>query len=343
MLTAPGRAGETARVRRLLPLLVMVALTAAPAAAQDDDDAPPLGIATRPVEHRTPERAEDARPSDDTSSSETSRTGGGSPPTASDDTGPDHGAQEPTSAPGPGRPAPVANDSPPEEGTPPATAGHDAAPDPSATGSNTAAETAAGHDAAPNASATGPSSAADTTAAGARAEREADENATEAAGEDEPLRAMDAEAPAFEEELDEDGDETPPAPHWTEDRTIAWITFVSSLAVSIGGGVTLAIGIDQVNTIENAADGTMWSDVAGARDFGTDPDRPGRRDPGARRRGVDHRHRAAGPPRTGGHLARSQRPALRRDGARRVLSEPARSAPRHPRQDAGPPGSIVPG
>jgi hypothetical protein len=55
-------------------------------------------------------------------------------------------------------------------------------------------------------------------------------------------------------------------PHWTEERVIAWTVFAASFGVAVLGGVLLAVGIDDVNTIENAPDGTIWADVAGARD-----------------------------------------------------------------------------
>lgn len=53
---------------------------------------------------------------------------------------------------------------------------------------------------------------------------------------------------------------------WSEEKTIGWVTFGSSLAVAIAGGILLAAGVDDVSSIENAPDGTLWHTVAGARD-----------------------------------------------------------------------------
>lgn len=67
---------------------------------------------------------------------------------------------------------------------------------------------------------------------------------------------------------DEDDDGTAPAgpPGWTEGRVIGWATLGTSFAVALAGGILLAVGLDAVNTVENAPDGTSWSAVADARD-----------------------------------------------------------------------------
>jgi hypothetical protein len=57
-----------------------------------------------------------------------------------------------------------------------------------------------------------------------------------------------------------------PTPHWTEERTIGWAVVGASFGVAVLGGVLLAVGVDDINTIENAPDGTRWADVAAARD-----------------------------------------------------------------------------
>lgn len=87
-----------------------------------------------------------------------------------------------------------------------------------------------------------------------------DDAATEEPGGDAGASA-DADAGAAGDETSVDA-----APQWNDDRVIAWATFATSLGVAILGGVLLAVGVDDVNTIENAPDGTAWPDVAGARD-----------------------------------------------------------------------------
>ncbi len=97
---------------------------------------------------------------------------------------------------------------------------------------------------------------------GAAGEEPAREEPPSAEAADEDASADDEDAAA------EDGEEDagPPPPHWTDERTAAWVTFVTSFALAVGGGVVLAVGVDEINTIENAADGTVWADVAGSLD-----------------------------------------------------------------------------
>lgn len=67
--------------------------------------------------------------------------------------------------------------------------------------------------------------------------------------------------------VDEDLAETSDAdaePGWSDGRALAWALFGASAAVLIGGAITLAVGVDDLNTIENAADGTAWASVEGA-------------------------------------------------------------------------------
>lgn len=45
-----------------------------------------------------------------------------------------------------------------------------------------------------------------------------------------------------------------------------WASFAASFGVAVLGGVLLAVGVDDLNTIENAPGGTVWADVAEARD-----------------------------------------------------------------------------
>lgn len=74
---------------------------------------------------------------------------------------------------------------------------------------------------------------------------------------------------ADEDDEDDEDDEPAvrPAPGWSEGRVAGWATLGSSFGVAILGGVLLAVGVDAVNRIENAPDGTRWDDVAGARDL----------------------------------------------------------------------------
>ncbi|HEY8432505.1 MAG TPA: hypothetical protein VIL20_29245 [Sandaracinaceae bacterium] len=76
--------------------------------------------------------------------------------------------------------------------------------------------------------------------------------------------------PGADEEgaAESDGEASTEAPpsraRWTDERTGAWAGFAASFGVAILGGVLLAVGIDDYNTIENAPGGTSWADVAGA-------------------------------------------------------------------------------
>lgn len=72
-------------------------------------------------------------------------------------------------------------------------------------------------------------------------------------------------AHAEPEETSEPGP-VPVPPHWNDERTAAWVTFAASFGVAVVGGVLLAVGLDDVSSIENAPDGIAWSSVAGALD-----------------------------------------------------------------------------
>jgi hypothetical protein len=88
-------------------------------------------------------------------------------------------------------------------------------------------------------------------------------------GEPAPIEEHADETPDAEgdEETFEESDEPArPAPRWTEERSIAWITFLTSIGVGIGGAVVLALGVDDINTVENAPDGTIWTDVSDAQE-----------------------------------------------------------------------------
>lgn len=68
------------------------------------------------------------------------------------------------------------------------------------------------------------------------------------------------------EEEDDEVEAAPAARGWSDERVAAWATLGSSFGVAVLGGILLAAGLDAVNTVENAPDGTRWEDVAGARD-----------------------------------------------------------------------------
>jgi hypothetical protein len=117
-------------------------------------------------------------------------------------------------------------------------------------------------------STTPPDSGAEDAASADESASEESEETEDAASDDvsdEDASDEDASDEDAEESASED-EEAPPAPHWTDERTAAWATFITSFALAIGGGVLLAIGVDEVNTIENAADGTVWTDVASSLD-----------------------------------------------------------------------------
>jgi len=56
------------------------------------------------------------------------------------------------------------------------------------------------------------------------------------------------------------------AARWTDERVIGWGLFAGSVAVGVLGAVLLAVGVDDMNTVENAPGGTDWEQVAGAYD-----------------------------------------------------------------------------
>jgi len=89
-----------------------------------------------------------------------------------------------------------------------------------------------------------------------------DTDATEAAD----ANTADEEAADTTDEEGAEADVIVPTAQWSEERVIGWATLTASMAVGIAGGILLAAGVDDVNSIENAPDGTMWSAVEGARD-----------------------------------------------------------------------------
>ena len=79
--------------------------------------------------------------------------------------------------------------------------------------------------------------------------------------------AAEEDASEDDDAADEDEDDViVPTARWSDERVIGWATLTASMAVGIAGGILLAAGVDDVNSIENAPDGTMWSAVEGARD-----------------------------------------------------------------------------
>ena len=42
---------------------------------------------------------------------------------------------------------------------------------------------------------------------------------------------------------------------------LAWTTFTAGIAVLATGAIMVAVGVDDLNTVENASDGTSWSAV----------------------------------------------------------------------------------
>lgn len=49
---------------------------------------------------------------------------------------------------------------------------------------------------------------------------------------------------------------------------VAWVSLFTSLLVSAGGGIVLAAGVDDINTVENFPDGRAWAEVADRADRG---------------------------------------------------------------------------
>lgn len=78
-------------------------------------------------------------------------------------------------------------------------------------------------------------------------------------------RAGAAEASEASAEPDADVEPAPSA-RWSDEKVIGWGTFAASIGVAITGGILLAVGVDDVSSVENAPDGTPWANVAGARD-----------------------------------------------------------------------------
>ncbi|MEC7524646.1 MAG: hypothetical protein VYE22_32505 [Myxococcota bacterium] len=72
-------------------------------------------------------------------------------------------------------------------------------------------------------------------------------------------QAVDDDAPLETETAD-----VAPTPVSGDARAIAWALFAGAVALTVGGAITLAAGVDDVNTIENAADGSTWASVEDA-------------------------------------------------------------------------------
>jgi hypothetical protein len=91
----------------------------------------------------------------------------------------------------------------------------------------------------------------------------AHEEAAEAdAADGEPSDGDAEEEGAADGEADDAGADT----RWTDELAIGWGVFGGSLAVGVLGAVLLAVGVDDLNTVENAPGGTDWDQVASAYD-----------------------------------------------------------------------------
>jgi hypothetical protein len=110
-----------------------------------------------------------------------------------------------------------------------------------------------------------PSDGPGATAEAARAAGEAEGGPAEA-----PSEALDASRAADGSDVAADGsdagDERPAGagPGWTDERAVGWALFGGSVGVGILGAVLLAVGVDDLNTVENAPGGSDWDDVVGA-------------------------------------------------------------------------------
>lgn len=76
--------------------------------------------------------------------------------------------------------------------------------------------------------------------------------------------ALLASTPAVAQAQDEGEDETTDAQPAGDGQTLAWSLFGASAAVLIGGAITLAVGADDLNAVENAPDGAAWASVEDA-------------------------------------------------------------------------------
>jgi hypothetical protein len=56
----------------------------------------------------------------------------------------------------------------------------------------------------------------------------------------------------------------PPVQGFTPQRTAAWATLAGGFAFALTGGILLAVGVDDINRVENAPDGVPWSSVEDA-------------------------------------------------------------------------------